>query len=289
MTRALVLGGGGVAGIAWATGISAGLARFGADIGRADVIVGTSAGSVVGAQLACGVSVETLLAQQLAPSPHSREQVRPYSQLDVDARNRQLVEKVGGDLAAARRRIGAHALRSETVPLNVRRGIVAARLPQVDWPTRVLRVVAVDTATGEHSVFDRDSGVDFIDAIAASCAVPGAWPAVPIDGRAWMDGGIRSLSNADLAAPAQCVLVIAPLGYAAGNPVSGHLQAEVRLLMEGGARVAVIVPDERSAEAMTDELLDPAHCVASAEAGIAQALRIEADITPFWNDGPASL
>ena len=288
MTRALVLGGGGVAGIAWATGIAAGLARSGADIGRADIIIGTSAGSVVGAQLACGVDIETLLAQQMNPPLQSREQLRPYSQLAVDASNRQLMEKVGGDLAAARKRIGAHALRSETVPLDVRRAIVAARLPQADWPARAIRVVAVDTATGEHAVFDRESGVDFIDAVAASCAVPGVWPAVRIGGRAWMDGGIRSLSNADLASPAQCVLVIAPLGYAEGNPVSGHLRAELRLLADAGAKVAVIVPDERSADAMTDNPLDPAHCAASAAAGIAQALRIAPDIASTWNDAVAS-
>nr|WP_314623134.1 patatin-like phospholipase family protein [uncultured Noviherbaspirillum sp.] len=284
MTRALVLGGGGVAGIAWATGIAAGLARCGVDIAQADLFVGTSAGSVVGAQLACGVDVETLLAQQLAPPSHSREQARPYSQRDADALNRRLMDKVGGDLTAARKRIGAHALRSQTVPLDVRRGIVAARLPQAAWPARALRVVAVDTATGEHTAFDRDSGVDFIDAVAASCAVPGAWPAVPIGGRAWMDGGIRSLSNADLALPAQRVLVVAPLGYADGNPVSGHLRDEVRTLEEAGASVAVIVPDDASVAAMTDNVLDPARCTPSAEAGVAQALRIGPDIALFWND-----
>lgn len=288
MTRAVVLGGGGVAGIAWATGIAAGLARVGVDIAQADVFVGTSAGSVVGAQLACEVSFETLLALQLAPPANSREQVRPYSQLDADARNRQLMEKVGGDLVAARKRIGAYAVRSVTVPFDVRRGIVAARLPQVDWPARTLRVVAVDTATGEHAVFDRHSGVDFIDAIAASCAVPGVWPAVPIDGRKWMDGGIRSLSNADLATSAQYVLVIAPLGYAEGNPVSGHLRAEVRALQEIGVRVAAIVPDSPSLNAMTDNVLDPARCVPSAEAGIEQALRIAPAIATFWNDGAVS-
>ena len=288
MTRALVLGGGGVAGIAWATGIAAGLARCGADVAQAGLFVGTSAGSVVGAQLACGMDVETLLAQQLAPPAHSREQARPYSQQGADALNRQLMEKVGGDLAAARRRIGAHALRSQTVPLDVRRGIVAARLQQAAWPPRVLRVVAVDTATGEHTAFDRDSGVDFIDAVAASCAVPGAWPAVPVDGRAWMDGGIRSLSNADLALPAQRVLVIAPLGYADGNPVSGHLRAELRMLEDAGARVAVIVPDDASVAAMTDNVLDPARRTPSAEAGVAQGLRIGPGIASFWNeDGTA--
>jgi len=84
------------------------------------------------------------------------------------------------------------------------------------------------------------------------------------------------------------VLVIAPLGYAEGNPVSGHLRAEVRALEEGGARVAVIVPDARSIDAMTDNVLDPARCAPSAEAGIAQALRIAPEIASFWNDGAAT-
>lgn len=285
MTRALVLGGGGVAGIAWATGITAGLARLGVDLGEADVFIGTSAGSVVGAQLACGVRAEALLAQQLAPPAGSREQSQPFSLKEANARNRQLMDKVDGDVMAARRRIGAHALRSAAVPLEVRRGIVAARLPQAEWPARTLRVVAVDTATGEHASFERDSGVDFVDAIAASCAVPGAWPAVPIRERMWMDGGIRSLSNADLAAPATCVLILAPLGYADDNPVSGHLRAEAQALRQAGSRVAVIVPDGLSTTAMTDNVLDPTRCAPSAKAGMAQALRIAQEIASFWNDG----
>lgn len=288
MTRAVVLGGGGVAGIAWATGIVAGLGQRRVDIGQADVFIGTSAGSVVGAQLACGVSPQALLAQQLAPAADSREQSQPFSQREANARNRQLMGKVGGDLAAARRRIGSHALRSATAPLQARRDIISARLPQAGWPSRALRVVAVDTATGEHAVFDRDSGVDLVDAIAASCAVPGAWPAVPIGGRMWMDGGIRSLSNADLAAPAQCVLVIAPLGYAEDNPVSGHLTAEVRLLREQGARVAVVVPDALSMEAMTDNVLDPSRRTPSAMAGLAQTLRTAPDIAAFWNNADSA-
>lgn len=283
MKRAVVLGGGGVAGIAWATGIAAGLARAGVDIAEADAFVGTSAGSVVGAQLASGVSIETLLAQQLSPPAGSLEQARPYSQADADARNRQLMEKVGGDLDAARRRIGAFALRSETVPLEVRRQIVAARLPRTTWPDRTLYVVAVDTATGEHTVFDARSDVDFIDAIAASCAVPGAWPAVPIGARVYMDGGIRSLTNADLAPDAAHVLVIAPLGYADGNPVSGHLRAEVDTLQARGARVSVLVPDAASLDAMTDNVLDPSRCVPSARAGLAQAAQMATEIAAGWH------
>jgi NTE family protein len=91
----------------------------------------------------------------------------------TDARNRELMQKVFGDARAARRRIGV--LRTETVPLKTRR-IIASRLPTAHWPRCDLRVVAVDTETGEHVVFHRHSGVELVDAVAASCAVPGSWP-----------------------------------------------------------------------------------------------------------------
>lgn len=282
MTRVAVLGGGGVAGIAWASGLVAGLARQGVHVAQADGFVGTSAGSVVGTQLACGLAPEALLAEHLAPTEASPERARPYSQADADARNRALMDKLGGDLMAARRRIGAFALRSETVSEAERRAIVAARLPQPHWPARALRVVAVDTDSGEHRVFQRGSGVALVDAVAASCAVPGAWPTVAIDGRRYMDGGIRSLTNADIALGASQVLVIAPLGWAEGNPVSGHLRAEVARLREAGTRVNVIVPDPASAEAMGDNVLDPARRAPSARAGLAQGLRAAASVAADW-------
>ena len=276
----VVLGGGGVAGVAWATGVIAGLARGGADLSQADGFIGTSAGSVVGAQLACGATPESLLAAQLAPSPGSRELLRPYSQAAADEQNRKLVGKLGGDLNAARRRIGAFALRSETVVPHVRREIVAARLPQSQWPTRWLGVVAVDADSGEHQLFHRNSGVDFIDAITASCAVPGTWPVVPIGERRYMDGGIRSMTNADLAIGAQQVVVLSPFGYSEGNPVSGHLHTEVALLEAAGARVDVITPDAPSLEAMGDNVLDPARRAPSAQAGLEQGLALAANL-PF--------
>lgn len=283
MKRIAVLGGGGVAGIAWATGVAAGLARAGMDWTTVDGFLGTSAGSVVGAQLASGVPVEQLLAEQAAPPADSVEQVRPYSQADADARNRVLVEKMGGDLGAARRRIGAFALRSETVLPEVRRVIIAARLPSPAWPGRWLGVTAVDAKTGEHRLFDRTTGVDLVDAVAASCAVPGAWPVVRIGGRPYMDGGIRSMTNADLAAGAAQVLVIAPLGFSDGNPVSGHLRAEVRRLEAAGSRVQVIVPDAASLEALGDNVLDPARRPASAQAGLAQGTQAGRALAAAWH------
>jgi NTE family protein len=281
-SRALVLGGGGVAGIAWETGVLAGLSRAGVDVAGADLFIGTSAGSVVGAQLASNAPVEDLLAAQLAPPADSLERVRPYSQAAVDEQNRKLVDKVVGDVAEARRRIGAFARRSETVPPEARRAIIAARLPGTQWPARALKLVAVDAETGEGQVFDRAGGADFVDAVAASCAVPGAWPVVHISGRSYMDGGIRSMTNADLASGAARVLVLAPLGYSEGNPVSGHLHAEVDALCQAGTQVLVVVPDEASLSAMGENVLDPARRPGSAEAGLTQGQLLAAAAQAFW-------
>lgn len=287
MKRVAVLGGGGVAGIAWETGVAAGLARGGVDLSRADGFIGTSAGASLGAQLAAGLKLEDLLAAQLDPSSGSKETLRPYSQAAADAANRKLMEKVGGDLGEARRRIGAFARRSVTVSPQERRAIVAGRLPGTDWPQRWLGVVAVDAETGGHQLFDAKSGADFIDAIAASSAVPGTWPAVAIGGRLYMDGGIRSLSNADLASGARHVVVLAPLGWGEDNPVSGHLRQEVEQLRATGGRVDVIVPDAASIDALGDNVLDPARRAPSAIAGLAQGLAL-APTLAAWSTEPFS-
>lgn len=280
--RVVVLGGGGVAGIAWLTGVIAGLARRGVNLACADGFIGTSAGSVVAAQLAGETSIEALLAAQLSPPADSKETPRPYSQAAVDAQNRRLMDKVGGDLAAARRRIGAFALRSDTPSLAARRDIVAARLECATWPNRWLGVVAVNVQSGEPALFQRDSGTDFVDAVMASCAVPGVWPVVPIGGQQFMDGGIRSMTNADLALGASHVVVLAPLGYSDGNPVSGHLRAEVEKLREAGCHTTVIVPDEPALRALGDNVLDPARRAPSAAAGLAQGLILAPTLSPAW-------
>ena len=284
MKRVAVLGGGGVAGIAWETGVAAGLARGGVDFAAADGFIGTSAGASLGAQLAAGLKLEDLLAAQLDPPPGSKEALRPYSQAAADAANRKLMDKVGGDLAEARRRIGAFALRSKTAPFAERRAIVADRLPGAHWPQRWLGVVAVNTESGEHRLFDADSGADFIDAITASSAVPGTWPAVAIGGCLYMDGGIRSLTNADLAEGARHVVVLAPLGWGDGNPVSGHLRDEAARLRASGCRVDVIVPDASSLEALGDNVLDPTRRAPSAAAGLTQGLALACTLAA-WNTG----
>jgi len=278
--RCLVLGCGGVTGLAWEIGILAGLARQDVALAAADLFIGCSAGSVAGAQLALGVPPMQLLAMQLGGT--GAEQYRPYSQQAADDKNRELYGKVGADLRQARQRIGAHALRSATPTLTERRAIIAARLGTSDWPSRPLLVVAVDTATGEGRSFSAADQVDFVDAIAASCAVPGAWPAVPIGGAAYMDGGIRSMTNADMAAGYGQVVVLAPLGYRDGNPVSGHLRRELQTLREAGSQVHAVLPDSASERAIGDNVLDPARRAEAAEAGLRQASAIAQALKEAW-------
>lgn len=281
--RCLVLGCGGVTGLAWEIGLLAGLERQGVDLAAADLFIGCSAGSVVGAQLARGVPLTQLLAAQLNGDAAAAERARPYSQEAADEKNRALYEKVGGDLRRARQRIGAYALRSATPAPAVRRAIIAARLGSAGWPAKPLRVVAVDAHTGEARGFGAGDGVDFIDAVAASCAVPGAWPAVAIGESAYMDGGIRSMTNADMAAGFRQVAVLAPLGYRDGNPVSGHLRRELRELQAGGSAALALLPDEASAQAIGDNVLDPARIVDAAAAGVRQAAVLARAVRAVWN------
>lgn len=278
--RCLVLGCGGVTGLAWEIGILAGLARQNVDLGSADLFIGCSAGSVAGAQLALGVPPMQLLATQLGGT--GTEQYRPYSQQAADEKNRELYGKVGADLQQARQRIGAYARRSATPTLAERRAIIAARLGASDWPSRPLLVVAVDTTTGEGRSFSAADQVDFVDAIAASCAVPGAWPAVPIGGATYMDGGIRSMTNADMAAGYQQVVVLAPLGYREGNPVSGHLRRELQALRDAGNEVHAVLPDATSEQAIGDNVLDPARRADAAEAGLRQASALAQTLRQAW-------
>ena len=199
--RALVLAGGGVAGIAWEMGILRGIADESPTTARAlldsDVLVGTSAGSVVAAQISSGLALEALFARQIQePSAEIDPGVSIDDLIDVF---RTAMTEPSTTMRQKLARIGAVALASETVAEPVRRQVIAHRLPSHAWPERALRVTAIDAATGERVVLDRNSGVDLIDAVAASCAVPRAWPPVTLGDRRYMDGGIGSSVNLDAA------------------------------------------------------------------------------------------
>jgi NTE family protein len=227
-STALVLAGGGVAGIAWELGVLRGLADVDPGLAdrvlAADLVVGTSAGSSVAAQITSGVPLEELYEAQLRPET---------AEIEVDVDLAALVARVNAAMQGAAgtedagRRIGALALATPTIDPALRRAAIDARLPVKTWPQRRVLVPAVDAESGELAVFSRDSGVALVDAVAASCAVPGVWPTVEIDGRRYMDGGTRSMANSDLAAGADRVLVVLPTraGRSVGAAEAGAVAA----------------------------------------------------------------
>ncbi|HXV91896.1 MAG TPA: patatin-like phospholipase family protein [Pseudonocardia sp.] len=274
--RALVLGGGGITGIAWEFGMLAGLAELGIDLTGADLVVGTSAGSVVGAQVASGLDVEQRYAAQLVPpdgevaAALGRGTMLRFGLAMIGSRSPERV----------RARIGRIALRARTVPEDERVAVIASRLPVHEWPDRPLSITAVDAGTGRFRAFDRASGVPLVRAVAASCAVPGIWPPVTIDGRRYMDGGIRSAANADLAAGHSRVVVLAPLTRGAG-PITG-VAAQVAELRRN-ARAVLVSPDEPALAAIGRNVLDPARRAAAAKAGRAQARSAAEQIRAVWD------
>jgi NTE family protein len=281
-TRALVLGGGGVAGVAWELGILTGLHDAGVDVRGADVIIGTSAGSVVGAQITSGTDLESLFASQLTPAEQSKERRVAFDPVQMMEAFSQAIAGAGPDLKAIRARIGAYALAAPTVSEAERRTIIETRLPVPAWPRRRLLIVAVDTETGEEYIMDRESGVSLVDAVAASCAVPGIWPPVTIAGRRYMDGGIRSATNADLARGYDRILILNPLGANADYFGTGTA-SEAAALEQEGSQVLVIAPDAASAAAIGLNPLDPATREPSALAGRTQGPELAASVAALWS------
>ncbi|MGY1710920.1 patatin-like phospholipase family protein [Geodermatophilus sp. SYSU D00758] len=275
---ALVLGGGGITGIAWEIGVLAGLAGAGVDLTGADLVVGTSAGSVVGAQVACGADLEDAHARQLEPPVGERAAHLRRSSLAWFA---WAALRSRGRDAEFRRRIGQVALAAEragrTPSEQERLDVIGSRLVATEWPDRALTITAVDAGSGEFTPFDRDSGVPLVQAVAASCAVPGVYPPVTIGGRRYVDGGMRSAANADLAAGYERVVVLAPLPRGFGPMAS--VDAQVSAMV---ARVAVVSPDDAARRAIGRNVLDPAARAAAARAGRAQATAVLDEVAGVW-------
>ncbi len=277
MPKALVLGGGGVAGIAWELGVLDALATAGVDLTTADRIVGTSAGSAVGAQLRTGESLESLCARQLVPVEQSTE-------LQVESSLDSLIEQFAACFEGApnalevRRRLGAVALGAPTVEEAARIAVIESRLSSHEWSERELLVTAVDAFTGEFKVFDKDSGVPLVSAVTASCAVPGIWPPVTIGDTRFIDGGVNSGSNADLAEGCEVVVIIAPFAGGFGPTVD----VEAEALRSTGAIVEVIAADAQATEAFGTNVLDPATRVPSLREGRRQGALEAQRIAKVW-------
>jgi NTE family protein len=279
--RALVLGGGGVAGIAWMTGLIFGLSERGVDLRMADLMVGTSAGSAVAAQLGSTLSLKDLFDRQVDPARHTRE-LTPSPHLFELLERALLKVNNSQDGIEQIRHIGRWALDAPTVTEEERRSVVAERLPSHAWPNDLLLIVAVDAETGEMKIFDRDSGTNLIDAVSASCAVPGIWPPVTIDGRRYMDGGARSSDNADLALGYARTVIVSPNGTARPEVTRDSLEQQVETLKSASGKTYLVEPDKASRNAIGLNSLAPETRIPAAKAGRNQGHAIADDIARFW-------
>ena len=301
--RALVLGGGGSAGNAWLIGVLAGLFEAGLDVTDAEMIIGTSAGATAAAQIT-GAGLPELLADILsavppqrtgAPAPGTAPSVgaapgrasTPAGSVSDHLERFQRIIADAEDAADMRRTMGAMALEADAASDGSGqerwRSIVASRLPGRHWPPRDVRLTAVDAQTGEPVVFDRHSGVDLIDAVAASTS--GGGSAYGIGGRGYIDGGYRrSSENADLAAGCGRVLVLSPLSGRSLYPPEWGMQLSVQVdeLRAGGSRVETVLPDADSLAAFGGNMMDPSTRMPAARAGREQGRALAERLTGFW-------
>jgi NTE family protein len=276
-SRALVLGGGGISGAAWELGLLAGLAANGVDLTAADLVLGTSAGSLAGAQVTSGLPLPELYRAQCVPSDI----------VVAAAMGRALMFRYAlavftpGSAARARKRLGRLALASPPLTEAQRQAVIAGWLPSHEWPAQRLLITAVDADTGECGTFDSSSGVTLVEAVSASCAVPGVWPPVRLNGRRWMDGGMRSATNAGLAAGFDRVVVLAPIWK--GLRVMPAALTQCQELARGGSAVVLVTPGPEAAAAIGPNMLDAARRPLAAQAGYAQAADVMADVAAVWS------
>ena len=300
MTRALVLGGGGPVGIAWESGLVVGLAGRGVDLAAADRIVGTSAGSVVGAQLALGIDLAER-AKLVYPEPAAVPDADRATAAEVDpgigAKVMRMMEALGGlspepsapdaEPEPAMVELGLLAREAETFPEE---GFLAlfAELAGQEWPER-FACTAVDTATGRFTVWERSSGIPLERGVASSCSVPFVYPPITIGGSAYMDGGMRSALNADLGAGHDAVVAVScmadpPPGVTLPTAIREVRSREAQLatLRAGGAAVEIVMPGAELLEIsghglfLMDAGRAPAAYAAGVRQGAAEADRLAA-------------
>ncbi|MFI0785378.1 patatin-like phospholipase family protein [Streptomyces lydicus] len=291
LDRGLVLGPGGLIGTAWTAGLAHGLRREGVDLGEAELTVGTSAGAIVAAALSSGQDLERFAAPAPVAGPRPRTDARLMGEVFA------VLGNPGLEPAEARRRVGRIALdhadpEAEQALLTVRRALIGTDT----WPDRRLLITAVDAATGEPVVWDRSSGVPLTQAVAASSAFPGAAPPVTVQGRRYMDGALRSGTNADLARGCRALLVVDPMAHLhpqeprdteplgtepRGAERVGAEPVGTELPVAGTDSVVTVVPDPASVRAFGADPNDPAAREPASRAGLHQAAAVVAQLRPW--------
>jgi NTE family protein len=289
VTRAVVLGGGGPVGVAWEAGLAAGLEEAGLRLADADLFVGTSAGSIIGSQLALGRAARDLYESQLAIADSDRPELR---NIDISPLIQAYIKLYTTDLSKEefRKEIGEYALASNAMPEEEWLPTFGRESNFSHWPERDFVCTAVDAATGEFVTWTRDSGVPLQLAVASSCAVPGVVMPVTINGRRYMDGGMGSGTNAELAAGYDKVLVVPVFAVGRARPgvneaiierLRKRFDDELQAIRDAGGEVEVISPDDESYTAFGPNLMDGTRRKPVAEAGLRQG-RLEAERLRRW-------
>jgi NTE family protein len=288
MTRALVLGGGGPVGIGWESGLAVGLAEAGIAWRDADLIVGTSAGSVVGGRLALGLDLAAGVRSVSGPlpaKPGAQTALADLLQVWAGAAEKGLSPE------AVRVELGRIALAADTVAeddfISVF-GEVAGH----GWPAS-FRCTAIDVLTGALRVWDPASGVDLARAVASSCSVPGVFPPITVGDARYMDGGMRTALNADLAAGHDVVIAVSCMALAlpAGvsdpmfDAISGQIEAEFAAVRDSGAALEVVAPGAEFLDlsGWGANLMNPALAGDAYEAGLRQAAAEAERLRSVWN------
>ena len=290
-TRALVLAGAGAAGNAWQLGLIAGLYEGGLDLTAADLIIGTSAGSTVAAQITSDKRPAELYADILAEvippraasagAPSGRAPISGPAYMDWSA----AIIEAAEDAADLRRKLGAAALELDTSDGSTSgrwRDIVAARLPSHTWPEQRVLIPAIDARTGDPVVFDRDRGVDLVDAVAASTS---AMTPYRIGEDRYLNGGYRRSSNADLAIGCERVLVLEPFSGRSRTPREWgmDLVTQVDELVAGSSRVETVFPDAGAGDVFNANALDPSTRLPAARGGHDQGRALAQQLADFWH------
>ncbi|GLY89934.1 patatin-like phospholipase family protein [Actinoallomurus iriomotensis] len=254
---AVVLGPGGVVGTAWLAGLAAGLRREGVDLGTADLIVGTSAGAIVGAILARGEDLDRLATLPAPTGPLDGARPDPAKLAEVFA----TLGDTGIDRAEATRRVGRLAVAAATGAEEAVIARMRSLVGGAEWPSRPLLIPAVDAETGEAVVWDRQGAASLPEAVAASTAFPATAPPITIGGRRYIDGALRAGTNLDLAGDAETLIVAEPMAHSFGPSDAG----------EGERIVVRLVPDAEAIEAIGPDVGDRAAWAPAYQAGVRQA------------------
>ncbi|MGI8334518.1 patatin-like phospholipase family protein [Actinomadura scrupuli] len=271
--RTVVLGPGGLVGTAWLAGLAAGLRHAGVDLGAADLIIGTSAGAIVGAALATGRDLDRLAILPARPGGPARR-ADPGQQAAVFA----VLGDAGLDPVERLRRAGRLAVAAETISEQRYIAQMEYLIGAHRWPSRRLLVPAVDIETGEPVIWDRAGEAPLPAAVASSTAFPGAAPPITVNGRRYMDGALRAGANLDLAEGARVLVVLEPGAHMFG--LAGEASGDTA--GPGGHPVVRIVPDPAAVEVFGPDLGDRSVWPAAYQAGRRQAAEAAGRARAAW-------